>query len=157
VKTGILNSQSGIINLKGVYYNDEATKVELGNRIRRIKQEYEDIQKRYAIAEAHVPYQSPEKDKTIIQIPPPKGAINGPASGENSTSTTPTSKDSKDSGLGKTPPSTGKLSGRKTIDAELLNELETDDTSESIQDSPSASDHPLDHRSPGVREKKRTP
>lgn len=59
IKVSILNSQNGVINLKGVYYKDEKIKGEIDLLIRSIKDRY--IEYQNLIPDNEIPYKSPEE------------------------------------------------------------------------------------------------
>ena len=59
IKVSILNSQSGIINLKGVYHKDEKIKSDIDLLIKSIKDRYLDYQQ--MLPDNETPYKSPEE------------------------------------------------------------------------------------------------
>lgn len=70
LKITILNSQNGIINLKGVYHKDEKIKSDIDALIKNIKDRYNEIQDSQFGTEIHIPYQSPIKCSEPIPIKP---------------------------------------------------------------------------------------
>lgn len=55
IKIGILNSQTGIINLKGIYYKDEKIKADIDYVIKSIKEKYNEIQLNHS-RDISIPY-----------------------------------------------------------------------------------------------------